>query len=211
MENMDRKPAAIIDPIKTSHLSNPFNKDAFLETLNLPVITELNLIGQGTPRTIESGIHTQSIVDRTAEVIQNDIMTRLVTDLSQMSLKSKSLPFHKTKSSTLMFAPFLEAFLTRNGHIRTSGIVGTSRPDHSRIIAPGMHEYILRGNDVTTTVRSDVRVMEKLDTTVDGLTNNKRNTESLDIFQSAAESVFGKKSEQFDSSGRVNFAKLRPG
>ena len=115
LENMDRKPAAIIDPIKTSHLSNPFNKDAFLETLNIPVVTELNLIGQGTPRTIESGIHTQSIVDRTAEVIQSDIMTHLVTDLNQMSLKSKYFPFHKTKSSRLMFAPFLEAFLTRNG------------------------------------------------------------------------------------------------
>ena len=70
LENMDRKPAAIIDPIKTSHLFNLFNKDAFLETLNLPVVTELNLIGQGTPRTIESGMHTQSIVDRTAELVQ---------------------------------------------------------------------------------------------------------------------------------------------
>ena len=69
LENMDRKPAAIIDPMKTSHLFNPFNKDAFLETLNLPVVTELNMIGQGTPRNIESGIHTQSIVDRTAEII----------------------------------------------------------------------------------------------------------------------------------------------
>ena len=51
-----------------------------------------------------------------------------------------------------MFTPFLEAFLTRNGHIRTTGIVGTSRPDHSRIIAPGMLEDILRGNDAKTTV-----------------------------------------------------------
>ena len=68
LENMDRKPAATIDPMKTSHLSNPFNKDAFLETLNLPLATELNLVGQGNPRTIESGIHTQSIVDRTSEV-----------------------------------------------------------------------------------------------------------------------------------------------
>ena len=65
-----------------------------------------------------------------------------------------------------MFAPFLEAFLTLNGHIHTTGIVGTSRPDHSRIIAPGMYEDILRGNDVTTNVLSDVRVMEKLDTTI---------------------------------------------
>ena len=52
--------------------------------------------------------------------------------------------------------------------------------------------------------------MKKLDTTVDGMTTNKRNTESTDIFEGAAESVFGKKSEQFDSSSRVNFANSVP-
>ena len=66
LENMDSKPAATIDPMKTSHLSDPFSKDAFLETLDLPVIAELNLIGQGTPRSIKSIIPTQTIVDRTA-------------------------------------------------------------------------------------------------------------------------------------------------
>ena len=35
LENMDRNPAAIIDPIKTSHLSYPFNKDDCLETIQL--------------------------------------------------------------------------------------------------------------------------------------------------------------------------------
>ena len=62
-----------------------------------------------------------------------------------------------------MFAPFLESFLTRNGHIRTTGIIGTSMTDHSRIIAPGMHEDILRGNDVATTVQSGVatRIADK--------------------------------------------------
>ena len=99
-----------------------------------------------------------------------------------MSLKSKSFLFHKTKSSTLMFAPFLEAFLTGNRHIRTTGIVGTSRRNHSWIISPRMHKDILRGNDVATTFRSDVGVMKKLDTAVDGLTTSKRNTESSDIF-----------------------------
>ena len=118
LENMDRKPAATIDPMKTSHLSNPFNKYAFLETLNIPVIAELNIIGQGTPRSTETGIPTQTIVDRTGEVVQSDIMTHLVTELNQMSLKSKSFPFHKKKSSTLMFATFLEAFLTGNRHVR---------------------------------------------------------------------------------------------
>ena len=75
-----------------------------------------------------------------------------------------------------------------------------------KIISPRMHKVILRGNDLATTVRSDVGVMKKLDTTVDRLTTNKRNKESTDIFEGAAESVFGKISEQFDSSGQVNFA-----
>ena len=52
--------------------------------------------------------------------------------------------------------------------------------------------------------------MKKLDTTVDGLTTNKSNTESTDIFEGAAESVFCKISEQFDSSGPVNFANSVP-
>ena len=60
---------------------------------------------------------------------------------------------------------------------------------------------------MATTVRSDVGVMKKLDTTVDGLTTNKRNTESMDIFEGAGESVFGKNSEQFDSTG-TEFAKF---
>ena len=174
---MDRKPAAKIDPIKTFHLGkrlrepeseppvdmrpihqlsaiskNPFSTEAFIEALKIPVVTELNLMGQGNPWTTKSGIHNQSIIDGRSEIIQSDIMTHLVTDHSLMPLKSNSLPFHKKKAPTLMFTPFIEAFLTRNGHIRTSGIIRTSRPDHSRIIFPGMNEDILSGNNVTNTV-----------------------------------------------------------
>ena len=73
-----------------------------------------------------------------------------------------------------------------------------------------MNEDILSGNNVTTTVQSDVRVMEKLNTTVDGLTTNEKNTESSGIIESAPENVFVKNSEQFESSGRVNFANSVP-
>ena len=52
--------------------------------------------------------------------------------------------------------------------------------------------------------------MEKLDTTVDGLRTNERNTESSGIIESAPESVFVKEGEQFDSSGRMNFANSVP-
>ena len=94
-----------------------------------------------------------------------------------MPLKSNSFPLHKKEASTLMFTPFIQSCLTRNGHIRTAGIIGTNRPNHSQILTPGMNEDILSGNNVTTTVRSDVRVAEKLDTTVEAFTTNKRNME----------------------------------
>ena len=127
-----------------------------------------------------------------------------------MPLKSNSFPFHKKEASTLMFTPFIEAFLTRNGHIRTTGIIGTSRPDHSPILTPGMNEDILSGNNMTTTFRSDVRVMEKLETTVEAFTSDERNTESSVIIENAPKSVFVKEIEQFDSIGRMKFANSVP-
>ena len=98
MENMDRKPTAKIDPIKESpylnkkyylgkrlcqveselpvdmrpihQLSsisrNPFSTETLTE---IPVVTELNLIGQGRPQATESGIHTQIIIDGRNEII----------------------------------------------------------------------------------------------------------------------------------------------
>ena len=76
-----------------------------------------------------------------------------------------------------------------------------------------MHENILRRKNLTTTVRGDVRVIEKLDTTLDGLTANKRNTDSTEIFEGASESLDVKKLQRinkFDFSGRVNFANSIP-
>ena len=96
-ENINSKPAATVDPMKTSHLSNPFNKYAFLETLDLPVIAEINLMGQGTPRRIKSSIPTQTIVNRTDPIVQGDIMTNLVSNLNLMSLKARL--YRSTKQS----------------------------------------------------------------------------------------------------------------
>ena len=56
-----------------SRLSNLFNKDAFLETLDLRVIAELNLIRDGTPRRIKRIIPTQTIINRTMTEVQGDI------------------------------------------------------------------------------------------------------------------------------------------
>ena len=135
---------------------NPFSTETLTES---PVVTELDLIGQGRPRAIERGLHTQSIIDRRNEIIQSNIMTHLITDYIQMSLKSDSFPFHKKEASTLMFTSFIEAFLTRNRHICTAGIFGASRPNHSRIFPPGMNEDILSGNNVRSTVRRSTALL----------------------------------------------------
>ena len=117
---MDRKPAAKIDsikdtpslkePITKSYLGkilrqaeselpvdmrpihklssiskNPFNTETFTKN---PVVTELNVIGHG-------GTHTQSIVDGRKGIIHGDVITQLITDHSQMSLKGNYFPFDK--------------------------------------------------------------------------------------------------------------------
>ena len=127
-----------------------------------------------------------------------------------MSLKGDSFPFDKKEAPTLVLAPFVETFLTRNQHICTASIVGASRPNHSRIFPPGMHKYILSGNNVQSTVRSDVRIADKLDTTVEAFTTDKRNTASSRIIESAPKSIFIKESKQFDSSSKMNLANSVP-
>ena len=73
---------------------NPFSTETLTES---PVVTELNVIGEGRPRAIQSGAHTQIIIDGRKSIIQSDIITHLITDHSQMSLKGDYFPFHKRR------------------------------------------------------------------------------------------------------------------
>ena len=90
-----------------------------------------------------------------------------------MTLKGDSFPFNKEETPTLMLTSFVEAFLTHNQNIRTTSIVGTRRPNHSRIFSPGMHEDISGGDNVRSTVYNDVRIADKPDTTVEGFTTDE--------------------------------------
>ena len=65
-----------------------------------------------------------------------------------MSLKGDSFLFDKEETPTLMLTSFVEAFLTRNWHICTTSIVGARKPNHSRIVSPGMHGDISGGDNV---------------------------------------------------------------
>ena len=64
-----------------------------------------------------------------------------------------------------MVASLGEPFLASNGNVRSARI-GASRPDQSRIIAPGMNKDIPSRDDVRSTVQSDVGEADKLDASV---------------------------------------------
>ena len=51
-----------------------------------------------------------------------------------------------------MVAYLDEPFLESNGNVLLASIIGASRPDQSRIIAPGMNEDISSRDDVRSTV-----------------------------------------------------------
>ena len=107
-------------------------------------------------------------------MLLSDVITQLIMDHGQMSLKGDSFPFDKEETPMLMLTYFVEAFLTRNRNIRTTSIAGTRRPNHSRIFLPGMHEDISGRDNVRSTVRNDVQIADKLDTTVEAFTTERR-------------------------------------
>ena len=92
-----------------------------------------------------------------------------------MTLESDSFPFNPLKAQTLMITPLKEPFLTSYRNVRSTSVIGESRPEHSRIVAPFMNEDISSRNDVRSTVQSDVGEANKLGTAVQQSSSNKWN------------------------------------
>ena len=105
-----------------------------------------------------------------------------------------------------MVASLVESFLRSNGNVRSESVIGASRPDQSRIIAPGMNEDISSRDDVRSTVQNDVGEADKPDATVEHSSADEWDTASLRIEESTQESVFHKFVKQLDSSERMNLA-----
>ena len=66
-----------------------------------------------------------------------------------------------------MVASLVESFLTSNGNVRSASVIGASRPDQSRIFAPGMNKDISCRDYVRSIVRNDVGEADKLNATVE--------------------------------------------
>ena len=140
-----------------------------------PVITGVGIIGKGGSQTISKGSHTQRIFQGGKSIIHSDVVTPVLTDSGDMKLESDSFRFDPLKVETLMVSPLIEPFLDSYEDVRSTNLIGASRSDQSRIVAPGMNEDISIRNDVQSTVRSDVIEMDKLDAAVQQSSSDKWN------------------------------------
>ena len=86
---------------------NPLKTETLTEN---PVVTEINVIGQGGYQAVIVGTHTQSIIDGRKDIIHSDVITQIITDHIQMSLKGDFFPFDKRRRrhscSHLLLKPF---------------------------------------------------------------------------------------------------------
>ena len=129
--------------------------------------TEFDFIGQGGPRDISGGTHTQIIIQGGENIVHSDVITHMLTNPDQVLLESDSFPFNPLQAKTIMVTYLVESFLASNGNVRSASIIGEIRPDQSRIFAPGMNKDIFSRDDVRSTVRNDVGKADKLDATVE--------------------------------------------
>ena len=113
-----------------------------------PVVTGLGIIGKGLPWAISGGSHTQSIIQGGENIVRSDVITHVLTNPEKVTLRTDYFPFDLLKAQTLMVASFDEPFLEINGKILSASKIRASRPDQSRIIAPGMNGDISSRDDV---------------------------------------------------------------
>ena len=105
-----------------------------------------------------------------------------------------------------MVAPLNESFLANDGDVPSTGIIGASRPDQSRIVAPRMNIDISSRNDVRSTIQSDVGEADKLDTAIQRSLSNKWNASPTQNVQRSPKSIFPEIVKKSHSSKRMNLA-----
>ena len=185
-EPTDMRPV-ITEPLEITE--NPLNTEPLTEN---PIVKKLNMIGQGGSWAVIEGTHTQSIIEGREDIIHGDVITHMITNPRQVSIKGDYFTFEKEQAQTLMLTSLIEALLARNRNIGRTSILGASRTNQSRIFAQGMHKDISGRDNVRSTVRNDVRKADKLDTNVDGPLTNERNTAYLRIVECTPKSIFRK-------------------
>ena len=165
-----------------------------------PFLTGIGIIGQGGSWTISGVSHTQSIVQGGENIICSNVITHVLTNSGELTLESDSFTFNPLKAKTLMVAPLNETFLASDGNVRSTSIIGASRPNQSSIVSLEMNEDILSRNDARSTVRSYVGEADKLDTAVQRSLSDIWNTAISRIVKGSQKGIFPELVEKSDSS-----------
>ena len=104
-------------------------------------------------------------------MINSNVIAHVLTNSSEMTLKSDSFAFDPVKAGMLVIATLTEPFMTSDRDVRTTSVIIYSRPNHSRIGTPFINKVIWSKDDALS-VLSDVGDINKLDTSVQrSLTN----------------------------------------
>ena len=127
-----------------------------------PVVIRVGIIGQGVPRAISGGSITQGIIHGGESVISSNVIMHVLTNSSEMILKSDSFPFNPLKSQTLVIAPLTETFLTSDRDVRASSEIGDISTERGSIGTPFVNKNIWSGDD-NFSVWSDVGEADKLE------------------------------------------------
>ena len=99
------------EPIRGSHLGKRLRHSESGSTDMDPVVTEFGFIGQGGPRAISGGTHTQSIIQGRENIVNSDVITHMLTKPTQVLLKSNSFSFYPLQAKTPMVTSLVESFL----------------------------------------------------------------------------------------------------
>ena len=139
------------------------------------------------------------MIIRGTSIISSNVITDVLTDSSNIILKSYSFLLNPLKSQTLVIASKNEPFLSCNRNVRVSSEIGNSRIYHGRIGTQIMNKNIWSVDD-NFTVQSDGGKKDKLDSSVQQSSTNERNTSFSRIEEESLKSVFSKIVKESNSS-----------
>ena len=204
-ENLDRKPASKVRPIKHTHVHDTSDRSVNVD----PVVTGSGMIGREGYRAISGRSITQEINPGRKVITHGNIIKTDITDTRKIPPRSGggvSFLIGEKQKKAFMFASLGKALLTSNQNVGATSIPRTRRINQGRILAPTMYENVPCRNDVRSTVLNNVRKSDELDTTIDRLTTNENDTACLQNVEDTPKGIFHENIKKFDPSSRVNFA-----
>ena len=120
-ENLYRKPAAKLRPIKHTHVH-----DTSARSVNVdPVVTGAGMIGRGESRAIIGRSITQENNPGRKFITHGNIITTDITDTRKIPPRSGSFPIGEKQTQTFMFASLVKTLLTSNQNVVTTSIPRT--------------------------------------------------------------------------------------